>query len=193
MMELRNLKTLQLLEEIAKERPTSQRELSDSLEISLGLVNSFLQRLVKKGYCKVTTIPKRKVKYLITPAGAMEKTRLTYEYIAASYNYYRTATRKVLNLYALLQHEGKHKLVFYGAGEMAEIALHCMAGTKLRLTGVVDPKRKGECLNGHAVNDHSLLERSDYDVVLVTTVDDHEDILNAILSAGVPMEKVAFF
>ncbi len=192
-MELRSLKTLQLLEEISKNKPTSQRELSESLEISLGLVNSFIQKLVKKGYCKVTTIPKRKVKYLLTPSGAMEKTRLTYEYIATSYHYYKAATRKVQTLYSLLQHEGKRNLIFYGAGELAEIALHCMGGTELQLVGIVDPTRKGVNLNGHAIGDHSILETIDYDVVLVTATDRHKDILDDISSAGVAIDLVRFF
>ena len=193
MMELRSLKTLQLLEEISKSRPTSQRELSQSLEISLGLVNSFIQKLVKKGYCKVTTIPKRKVKYLLTPSGAMEKTRLTYEYIATSYHYYKAAAQKVQTLYSLLQHEGKHNLIFYGAGELAEIALHCMGGTELRLVGIVDPTRKGANLNGHAIGDCSLLKVADYDVILVTATDRHKDILDEISSVDVPSSTVRFF
>ena len=83
-MDSKNLKTLQLLEAIAADKPTSQRELSDVLQISLGLVNSFIKRLVKKGYCKVTTVPKNRVKYMLTPAGAMGNTRLTDEYISSS-------------------------------------------------------------------------------------------------------------
>ncbi|MDX2454651.1 winged helix-turn-helix transcriptional regulator, partial [Desulfosarcina sp.] len=94
-MESKNLKTLQLLEAIAADKPTSQRELSDTLQISLGLVNSFIKRLVKKGYCKITTVPKNRVKYMLTPAGAMEKTRLTYEYISSSYHYFKAAKNRV--------------------------------------------------------------------------------------------------
>ena len=181
------------MEEIAEEKPLSQRELSDSLQISLGLVNSFIKRLVKKGYCKVTTIPKRRVKYLLTPSGAMEKTRLTYEYIATSYQYFKSATQKVENLYLALQNEGKTQIVFYGAGELAHIAFHAMTGTDLQLVAVVDPDRKGEKFSEYVVGDNSLLKQCNYHAILITTVDHHEAIIEDITQFGVASSKVRFF
>lgn len=192
-MELRSLKTLQLLEEIAEDKPISQRELSDSLQISLGLVNSFIKRLVRKGYCKVTTIPKRRVKYLLTPMGAMEKTRLTYEYITTSYHYFKTAMQKVQNLYAALQSEGNTRVIFYGAGELAKVALHAMAGTDLELIAVVDPKRKGDKFSDYIVGDSSILKHCNYHAILITTVDHHEAIVDELGRIGVTLNKVRFF
>lgn len=192
-MESKNLKTLQLLEAIAKDKATSQRELSGSLQISLGLVNSFIKRLVRKGYCKVTTIPKKRAKYILTPAGAMEKTRLTYEYIAASYQYFKAATNKVQNLYTALQREGATRVIFYGTGELADIALLSMAATDIRLIDVVDPEREGEMFSGFVIKENSRLRKSNYDIILVTTLNRHETVLNEIESVGVSTQKIRFF
>jgi len=193
-MESKNLKTLQLLEAIAADKPTSQRELSDVLQISLGLVNSFIKRLVKKGYCKVTTVPKNRVKYMLTPAGAMEKTRLTYEYISSSYHYFKAAAKnKVEDLYSNLQSEGAIRVVFYGAGELADIAFLSMAGTGVRLIDVVDPKKEGEMFSDFIVKAISRLRRGDYDAILVTRVDNHETVLNDLKGVGVPSDKIRFF
>jgi DNA-binding MarR family transcriptional regulator len=192
-MESRSLKTLQLLEAIASDKPTSQRELSDVLQISLGLVNSFIKRLVKKGYCKVTTIPKNRVKYILTPAGAMEKTRLTYEYISSSYHYFKAAKNRLENLYAELQDEGATRVVFYGVGELADIALLSMAGTDIRLVDVVDPAREGEVYANFVVKAVSRLNKADFDALLITAVDNHETVLNKIEGIGVPSDKVRFF
>jgi DNA-binding MarR family transcriptional regulator len=192
-MESRNLKTLQLLEAIAADKPTSQRELSDILQISLGLVNSFIKRLVKKGYCKVTTIPRNRVKYILTPAGAMEKTRLTYEYIASSYHYFKAAKNRLEGLYAELKKEGATRVVFYGAGELADIALLSMAGTGVRLIDVVDPTEEGKMFAEFIVKTTARLRSIDFDALLITRVDDHETVLNEIKSVGVPSHKVRFF
>lgn len=191
-MESRSLKTLQLLEAIAEDKPTSQRELSDSLQISLGMVNSFIKRLVKKGYCKVTTIPKNRAKYILTPAGAVEKTRLTYEYIASSYQYFKTATYRLQNLYADLQYQGATRVVFYGAGELADIALLSMTGTDIRLMDVVDPDREGEVFAHLILKASSRLKRDDFDVLLITAVDNHAMVLKEIMDAGVPPDKIRF-
>lgn len=193
MMKSKNLKTLQLLEAIAEEKPTSQRDLSDSLQMSLGLVNSFLKRLVRKGYCKVTTIPKKRAKYLLTPAGAMEKTRLTYEYIASSYQYFKTATSKVQTLYAELQKQGATRVVFYGADELADIALLSMYGTDIQLVDVVDPSREGKKFYGFVVKESSRLRKSNYDTILVTTLDSHGAVLDEIGSVGVSPNIIRFF
>lgn len=72
-MDHQNFRTLQILEEIENSYGTSQRELAGKLNVSLGLVNSFMKRLAHKGYLKVTTIPKNRVKYILTPKGAAEK------------------------------------------------------------------------------------------------------------------------
>ena len=192
-MESKNLKTLQLLEAIAADKPTSQRELSDILQISLGLVNSFIKRLVKKGYCKITTVPKNRVKYMLTPAGAMEKTRLTYEYISSSYHYFKAAKNRVEDLYSNLQSEGATRVVFYGAGELADIAFLSMAGTGVRLIDVVDPTKEGEVFADFIVKAISRLRQVDYDAILVTRVDNHETVLNDIKGVGVPSDKIRFF
>ena len=192
-MESKNLKTLKLLEAIAADKQTSQRELSDILQISLGLVNSFIKRLVKKGYCKITTVPKNRVKYMLTPAGAMEKTRLTYEYISSSYHYFKAAKSRVEDLYSNLLSEGATRVVFYGAGELADIAFLSMAGTGVRLIDVVDPTKEGEGFADFIVKAISRLRQVDYDAILVTRVDNHETVLNDIKGVGVPSDKIRFF
>ena len=192
-MESKSLKTLQLLEAIAEEKPTSQRELSDTLQISLGLVNAFIKRLVKKGYCTVTTMHRNRFKYILTPAGTVEKTRLTYEYISSSYQYFKTAKNRLHRLYADLQNEGVTRVVFYGAGELADIAFLSMTGTDVRLIDVIDPAKEGEMFAHFAVRAMSRLKKVDFDVLLITVVDNHETVLNTIKDVGVPSDKIRFF
>jgi DNA-binding MarR family transcriptional regulator len=192
-MESKSFKTLQLLEAIAEERPTSQRELSDALQVSLGMVNAFIKRLVKKGYCKVATIPKNRVQYILTPSGAMEKTRLTYQYISSSYHYFKTARKRLHKLYDTLQRQGTTRIVFYGAGEFADIAYLSMTGTRLELIDVVDPAREGERFAHLRIKPFSRVRTVDYDILLITAVNNHGDILRSIHQAGVPKRRVRFF
>ena len=97
-MDTQELRTLRLLEEIESDQAPSQRDLSTRLNISLGLVNSFMKRLAQKGYFKITNIPKNRVRYILTPKGAAEKTRLTYEYIQYSFQFYKDARKKFKTL-----------------------------------------------------------------------------------------------
>ena len=70
-----------LLEEISREGTVSQRALADRLGIALGLVNAYVKRLCSKGYLKLKFLPKNRIKYIITPQGFAEKSRLTYKYM----------------------------------------------------------------------------------------------------------------
>ncbi len=105
-------RTLGLLNNIAQEGETiSQRELSQRLGIALGLVNSYLKRLIRKGYIKVTTLPRNRLKYLLTPRGVAEKARLTYEYAYFSYRLYRATRQRCRELMTRLAQEGNREVV----------------------------------------------------------------------------------
>ncbi len=49
-MDTEDLRILKILEEIDTDHTPSQRELAKKLNISLGLINSFINRLGRKGY-----------------------------------------------------------------------------------------------------------------------------------------------
>ena len=139
------------------------------------------------------TVPKNRVKYMLTPAGAMEKTRLTYEYISSSYHYFKAAKHRVENLYSDLQNEGATRVIFYGAGELADIAFLSMAGSGVRLIDVVDPTKEGVVFANRIVKAISRLRQVDYDAILVTLLDNHETVLKDIKGVGVSSEKIRFF
>ena len=140
-MDPHDLRTLQLLEEIEKNHMPSQRHLARQLNISLGLVNSFVKRLAQKGYFKITHIPKNRVKYILTPKGAAEKTRLTYEYIKYSYTFYRDARIKLRKLLSELEGQGVGSIAFYGISDFAEIAFLSLQETGISLAAIFDNQK----------------------------------------------------
>ena len=98
-MDNEEIKTLQFLDELDRDGFSTQRTLAKKLDVSLGLVNSFIKRLVHKGYVKITTIPRNRIKYILTPMGAAEKTQLTYDYIQHSYKFYKNARSGLKSLF----------------------------------------------------------------------------------------------
>ena len=112
---------------------------------------------------------------------------------ACSYQYFKTATNKVQALYAELQKQGATRVVFYGADELADIALLAMSGTNIQLVDVVDPSRVGKKIYDFVVKETSVLRKSNYDTILVTTLDSHEAVLDEIGSVGVSANIIRFF
>jgi DNA-binding MarR family transcriptional regulator len=113
-MKTQDIRALKILERVNGDCLSSQRDLARDLNISLGLVNSFIKRLAHKGYVKATTIPPKRIRYIITPKGMAEKSRLTYRYIQFSYHYYRQARQKLKTLFSTLEKSGVRRVVFYG-------------------------------------------------------------------------------
>ena len=164
--------------------------IAKKLNISLGLVNSFIKRLAHKGYFKVTNIPRNRVKYILTPKGAAEKTRLTYEYIKYSFGFYKKSRQKLRELLQHLVKQGFTRIVFYGISDLTEIAYISLQEFPIELVAVLDDSKIGEFFWGHVVADHSHLEILSYDKVLVTVIGSPDDALDKLSSCPLSLEKL---
>ena len=71
---------LALMREISREPVQTQRGLSRGTGLSLGMTNLLLKRLARRGLIKVRQLDWKRTQYLLTPKGALEKTRKTYDY-----------------------------------------------------------------------------------------------------------------
>jgi DNA-binding MarR family transcriptional regulator len=191
-MEIRDLRTLKILERVDNGYCPSQRDLARELNISLGLVNSFIKRLAHKGYVKITTIPTKRIQYILTPKGMAEKSRLTYRYIQFSYQYYRQARQKIRDLFVKLEKDGARRIVFYGATDLAEIAFLSLQDTAIDLAGVVDERSIGKKMLGREVAGFKALSHLVFDRVVVTDDGERNLILETLLSAGIKRSKVVF-
>jgi len=189
-MDQDELRTLKLLEAVDSREPPTQRELARDLNISLGLVNAFMKRLAKKGYFKITHIPKNRVKYLLTPKGALEKSRLTYRYIRYSVGFYREIREMLVRLFSRLEKEGVEKIALYGCGEVAELAHLFLQNTSIKLGGVFDQKPDGRKFFGHRVKSYKQLANDGCEYVLLTQIEDIQSHFERIVDLGVKPECI---
>src|SRR5438046_4972049 len=95
-MERQVERDLEILTAIEEGRPLTQRALAERLGVALGLANLYLKRLAREGCIKIVEFPRKpaarkRLRYLLTPPGVAEKSRLTYEHMAYSLSLYRRA------------------------------------------------------------------------------------------------------
>jgi len=133
-----------LLSEIEQEETLSQRELACRLGIALGLVNSYLKNLVAKGFVRITSFPRNRYGYLLTPQGLAEKSRLAYQHLSYFTNLYQIARQDYLALFRSLHISGIRRVSFCGVDETAEIAYLSLRETGLELVEVMDDRHAGE-------------------------------------------------
>ena len=189
-MDPQDIRSLQFLEEIDNKHSPSQRDMARKFNISLGLVNSFIKRLARKGYLKISTIPRKRVSYILTPKGFAEKSRLTFEFIQYSLHFYKEALRNLQNLLNELEERGVKKVVFYGANDLAEIAFTSLKATDIKLIGVVDDSKKGKKFLGFTIRSIAELSKLEFDMIIITTIESKENIFNKLLQKKIPGEKM---
>ena len=189
-MDKQDLHVLQLLGEIDRNGSSSQRELSQRLNLSVGLVNTFLKRLTNKGYFKVKTLPRKRLKYFLTPEGLARKSKLTAEYLKYSINFYKDIKHLLLNKFQEMETKELRAILFFGAGEVAELAYLYLQLTNLRLAGIVDEQRKGKNFFGHAIAGLDRLREDDWDRVLLTRLEGAEESIETLIKVGVHHERI---
>ncbi len=190
-----------ILQAIASGGPITQRSLAGSLGVALGLTNLLIRRLVAKGYVKLAGIGTRHVRYLMTPAGWEALGRATRSSLENTVHLY-TETREHIwqSLSAVSQlcepdAAGQQKrVVFYGAGDVAEIAYVSLQRTDLTLVGVVDDRRTGRFFDlSISPSEHLCAERlgsTDYARVVITSVRHTDEIQKRLEALGVPHERI---
>jgi DNA-binding MarR family transcriptional regulator len=194
--------TREILAEIERGKAISQRSLSKRLGIALGLTNLLIRRLVTKGYVKVVNVRPNRVKYLITPAGMAEKARATRSYLERTLNLY-TETRQHIHagLVAAAKPNGSNpdgrvRVVFYGAGEIAEIAYVCLQDTNLELVGVIDDRRTGAFF-GAPIHSHDALRDTrvngiPFDRLIVMSLGNADEIRERLMATGCPEDHICW-
>jgi DNA-binding MarR family transcriptional regulator len=129
---------LGLLESVERGGATSQRTLADELGIALGLVNAYLKRCVKKGLVKVRHVPARRYAYYLTPHGFAEKSRLTVEFLSASFGFFRRTKAECSDLLQTAAACGLNRVALAGVSDLAEVAMICAPECGVKITAVVD-------------------------------------------------------
>ena len=193
--------TRRILDKLAEGDAVSQRSLSRDLGIALGLTNLLLRRLVAKGSIRVVRLRPNHVRYVLTPAGLAQKARLSRDNFLRSVRFYTEARDRVQQRFAEIEQDSHGdevcSVVFYGAGEIAEVGWLCAQRTRLRLVAVLDDDKAGRDFFGLVVLPGSTLEPDHcngilYDRIIVTATTDEAALAVRLNAAGIAAEKVVW-
>ncbi len=180
--------TLDLLGAVAHDAHVSQRRLSTSLGVALGLTNALVKRCVRKGLIKVKTIPAGRYGYYLTPRGFTEKSRLTAEYLKISFDFFRRARDETNDLLASAARRGWRRVALAGTGEMAEIAILAARETGVELVAILDPADNRPGFSGLPVI-ASLAELGAVDAILLTDIRHPQQVFDS-LQKDFPDERI---
>src|SRR5438093_10882629 len=174
-MDIQSQRDLQLLNEVEQNAAVTQRSLARKLDVALGLTNLYLKRLARKGYIKITTIPRHRIKYLLTPRGMAEKSRLTYLYMQYSLSYYRDMRQRLKVVLTGLAQAGAKRIAICGTGELAELAYLTLREMDMTLVGFVEDKHEGTFLS-YPLWPLEALPNWEFDAVLIADMEQTDKI-----------------
>jgi DNA-binding Lrp family transcriptional regulator len=188
-MDLQGQRDLLLLSELDRDARATQRTLSSKLGVALGLTNLYLKRLARQGYIKITTIRRNRIRYLLTPQGFAEKSRLTYQYMQYSLSYYRDMRGRLNDMLSSLEWTKGHRVAICGTGELAELAYLALREMNIECVGFVDGNSKDTFLS-HPVFSPDEASSRQFDRVLIADFDHAAVYEEELVRCGIPREKL---
>ena len=188
-MNLQGQRDLILLTELERDGAITQRSLATKLGVALGLTNLYLKRLAKKGYVKITTIPSHRIRYLLTPQGLSEKSRLTYLYMQYSLAHYRDMRGRLRDTLSRATGNGVKRVVIFGTSEFAEMAYLSLREMELTLVGFIDDGQ-AESFLSYPVRRPSVLDEWEFDAVLLADIERSRQHRETLAQHHVPNGKV---
>lgn len=159
---------LELLNSVEADGSRSQRHIASELGIALGLVNAYLKRCVKKGLVKVGQAPARRYAYYLTPQGFAEKSRLTVDYLSASFSFFRRAKADCAYVFEGAKSRGFRRLVLAGQSDLAEVAILCAVESGVTIVAVVDKRSDVKRFAGVPVSACFEHISEPFDAIIVT-------------------------
>ena len=134
------LRTLTLFKTVESSPDINQRKLAQELDISLGLTNTYFQRVLKKGWVRAKQVKPRRWLYFLTPQGALEKSRLSLSYMHRTLESFRELKSKGDGHLRILSEKGESGIHLCGDVDLTEILSFCFTGFKIELLSVISEK-----------------------------------------------------
>ena len=188
-MDLQGQRDLLLLSELDRDGGATQRTLATKLGVALGLTNLYLKRLTRKGYIKITAIPRNRIRYLLTQQGFTEKSRLTHLYMQYSLSYYRDIRSRLKEMMATFDASHGQRVVIYGTTELAELVYLSLREMNVDCVGFIDGGSRESFLSCPVASPERV-SRWQFDRVLITDLEHAPACEERLVLSGVPREKV---
>jgi len=169
-----DIRELAILEKLENNGHLTQRDLSKEVGIALGLVNHLLKKMVTKGWIKIKNIDAKKIRYLITPEGAREKSSLLYKKVESTIHFYLDAKRVIKEKVEHLKGDGVKSVSIYGVNHISEVLFIVLKELGLELGYVVDDNKKGEEWFGYTIVNMDEFLASDTGILIHASFDKNE-------------------
>lgn len=190
-MRIENYRNLQLLHELSENPDVTQRGLGRRVGLALGLINAHLHRLSTHGLIQILDGDKRRIRYQITPAGAMERNRLVGEYLEYSFQFYRDLRRFLRERLLQLAGQEVQRILLVGTGDLAEVAYLTLQEVGLALAGVVgEAGEQRQTFFNLPVREISSAGSLEFDCAIIAAGKSEGKLVKELAGLGIPEKRM---
>jgi len=130
---------LDILESVDRDGDRTQRSRASEVGIALGLTNAYLKFCIRKGFLKARKISARSYRYMLTPKGFAEKSRLALSRLSDSLTFVSATRAEFAATFAEAQERQWKSTVIVGASTLAEICALCALERGIQIVAIIDP------------------------------------------------------
>ncbi len=120
---------------------SNQRDLSHHMDLSLGMTNMLIRRLITKGYIRIKQLNRRKVEYILTSKGFAEKTRKSVKYTLKTINSISIIKNRLKEILTELYKKNERNFLILGESDLAllvEIVFKEISGGDCNVSRIKD-------------------------------------------------------
>lgn len=130
---------LDILESVDRDGERSQRSRASEIGIALGLTNAYLKFCIHKGYLKARKLSTRSYRYMLTPKGFAEKSRLAMDRLSTSLGFVRAVRGEYAALYMSDPVRHWKSVAIVGTSTLAEVCAICALEGGIPIEAIIDP------------------------------------------------------
>jgi predicted transcriptional regulator len=176
------LNQLNILREVASDAHITQAELARRCSLSVAMVNNYMKDLCKSDFLQYNRKSPKSVSYHLTPAGIHLLDQLQNHLIGEMAQMFSGAKKHVKNRILDQSDSTLHRVVVYGTGDLAQIVIHSLEKSDIRIVGICDdtPQITGRDFCGYKVVEPAEIRLLAPDAFIVAAAVESEAIQEQI-------------
>ena len=172
---------LAILEHLGQQNTLSQRALARKVGVALGLTNSLLKKMIRRGWIKVRRLDAKRLAYLVTAEGMAEKLRLWRRRAEETLGFYLEARRLIKQRLEPLRDQGLRRVGIHGTDNVVELVYLVVKEVGLEPVAVFDDRKAGADWLGFRVRPMDSLDEGELDAVVLAEL--HRADMRAFIDA----------
>lgn len=191
-------KEFSLLSAISRDKHITQRDIASKMNVSVAMVNFYLDEYEEKGLIKRVYHGTKSIDYFVTDKGEERRKELSIRYLESALDVYNEAKLSCNVIFKKLRIKNFKKVLFYGAGEVCEMLLSVLNSDQSIDLGVIaviddDNKKIGKKILDKDIISLNEITNLSYDGILISTYTHTDTIYQKLIEQNIDKEKIVSF